>query len=334
MKKRVFCLTPMLLLILCVILVSLSSCDTATPPADETTAQEQPTSDTAVTTDQPEGTESPSAENTQPEDSTPTLDGSFSTPDYEVCAVDGVCYLSFADGNRQETDSDAAGDDYAYETLNNFLTFSSVSEMKRAFKENTLTDKQKNIIRSSFLLTERGYEICNFDQLLYPAAPKGFTVSSVRLYGTDYTYSIHGDGKISGAVYVGGAGKYEREYAQRMEIISNHQLDSHTTETYDGVACESYVITTNVAQIKYVFMTMPAEGKDATTRIIMRFLLRSDNQPDDVSVTVPSFVLVFGDTEDGSYGFLVQGLEEAPTAEWLSSFFLRSYVDETPESAS
>ncbi len=308
--------------------------DTASPETVEPETTEPETAEPETTepeTMAPETTELAVSETTEPETSEPALDGVFSTPDYTVSVTDGVCYLNFTEENREEEESGTHGGNDAFDVVENFLAFSSITEMKQAFRENGLTEKQQAIIRTYFPLTEKGYEICNFDQLWCPATPEGFAVDVVYLYGDDYRFSMRGKGELSSSVYLGDAGKYEREYNQSMEIISNHQLDSHTTETLDGVTCESYVISTSVAQVKYVFMTLPSEGKTAPTRVIMRFLLQSENRPEDKSDTVPQVVYIFGEENGMPYDYLILGMSEAPTVEWLSSFGLALYEDETPE---
>ena len=254
-------------------------------------------------------------------------DGYFATPDYTVSVINGVYYLKFTEENGEGDESGANGDN-AIIADQSFLAFSSIDQMKQAFREGLLTEKQLKTIQTKFTVTDWGYELCNFEEMLCPKAPEGVVVDAVYLYGLNYNFNVRGAGELTAGVYLGDAGKYERQYDSFMEIISNHQLDSHTTETRDGVAYETYVITTNVAQIKYVFMTIPAEGKATPTRVIMRFLLQSQTQPDEVSDTVPRAVYIYGEENGMPYDYLIHGVSEAPTIEWLSSFGLAPYEDD------
>ena len=317
-------LSIILLLALCVICTCLSACDTEAPTSGgaETTANEQPISDDDVTTAQLEITE-------------PESDGSLVAPDYSVSVVDGVCYLNFTAGNGAESNTDVSGNDPAYTAPEDVMYFASVAEMKQAFLGNTLTAEQQAVIKNHYSLTENGYELCNLDALVTPVTPEGFSVTTVYLYGgTRYTFSLRGPGEITASGYFGNADKYEQQYDQYMESISKNQLDSHTTETYDGVACESYVITTSSAQVKIVFMTIPAEGEGAPIRVMMKFLLQSESRPEDVSATAPQSIYLFGEAGGIPYDYLIHGMTEAPTVEWLSSFAIEPYEDAPPAEVS
>lgn len=262
------------------------------------------------------------------------LEGEISTPEYTVSVINGAYYLNFTQGNGEEEESGSQSGNNMIVGDKSFIAFSSVAQMKQAFRENLLTEAQQETIRAKFVRTDKGYELCNFDEMLCPATPEGFVVDAVYLYGLDYNFNVRGPGELTAGVYLGDEGKYERQYDSFMEIISNHQLDSHTTETHDGVAYENYVITTSVAQIKYVFMTISTEGKVTPTRVIMRFLLRSQTQPDEVSDTVPRAVYVFGEDCGMPYDYLIHGVSEAPTVEWLSSFGLVPYEDDSSAAVS
>jgi hypothetical protein len=325
--KNKFLLIFITLSVFLLALVCLTACETDQPPVNqETTANELPTAETTVLAPAP-------SDSVEPETAAPILDGSFSTPDYSVNVINGVCYLTFAEETVGEEESSHNGDGMIGADQP-FLAFSSISEMKQAFRENQLTEKQRRIIQTRFTLTDKGYEICNLDQMLCPAAPQGFATEAVYLLGLDYYFALRGEGETAAAVYLGDSGRYDRKYNEIMEIISNHRLDSHTTETYDGVECESYVISTTVAQAKFLFMTLPAEGEATPTRVIMRFSLQSQNLPDKVSDTVPLAVYVYGEEEGMPFEYLIQGVSFAPTVEWLSSFSIAPYEDVPPAAAS
>ena len=320
MKNRCF-----ILIVFLAAFLALSSCQNADIPSQDTattTAQQTTVDVTAAETVPAE---------TAPETTAPVLDGSFSTPDYEVKVVDGKCYLNFTDGNELETDSDENAGNNEMSMINqNFITFFSLSEMKQKLISNELTDKQRNIIQSKFTLTENGFEICNVHELIQPVTPPEFTVAAVWLYGEDYTVSLAGSTNkpnLSAGMYFGDTGKWERNLNQWMEIIEKNQLDSHETDTVDGIITETYVYTTSSAQLKRVFLTIPGEDGQAATHIMIKYILQADSNLLTVSDTVPAEIFVFGEKNGIPFDYLIHGLTEAPTVEWLSSFSIAPYVD-------
>ena len=320
MKNRSL-IACVLLLALCAILMSLSACDAAVPPGDgaETTANQQPTADPSVTTAQPEATE-------------PEGDGSLSAPDYSISVVDGLYYLNFTEQKPSEEDSDGQNGDDHLTAAGDFLVFSSVADMKRAFVENTLTEEQKGIIQAKFNKTDNGYELCDLDQLVCPVFPEELSEQLVYLYGRQYRFYASGAGELAAGMVLRSESLYEQKHQSFMEIIEEHTLLSHTTEEYDGVACESYVFSTEVSEIRYVFMTLPSAGGSTAQRAIMRFVLNSGTQPDKASATVPASVYVYGELDGTFYECTIQGVSQAPTVEWLSSFTIEPYED-TPTAA-
>ena len=318
--KNKYCL----LFLAVAILFSLASCQPADTPArdtDTTVAQEATAETTAAETVPAE---------TAPETTAPVLDGSFSTPDYEVKVVDGKCYLNFTDGNEAETNSDSSNGGNMSMINVNFIRFDSLAEMKQKLVNNDLTDEQKNIVKSKFTLSENGFEICNVQELIQPAVPAGISMSSVFLYGDNYTFDFIenvANPKLSALMTFGNTGKWERNLNQWMEIIEKNQLDSHETDTVDGIITETYVYTTSSAQLKRVFLTIPGEDGQAATHIMIKYILQADSNLLTVSDTVPAEIFVFGEKNGIPFDYLIHGLTEAPTVEWLSSFSIAPYVD-------
>lgn len=317
------------LMILAAIL-ALSSCqETATSPSEtSTTTSEQTKTTSEPATDVTEAQTRAGEENS--EEATTPDDGTLSTPNYEIKVIDGKCYLNFTLGNESETDSQPSGGNDTSTVLENFIRFSSLGEMKQSLENLKLTEKQMSIIKKHFTLDEKGYEICNVRELIQPAAPSDLSVDSVYLYGEKYTFSLMGNAEnssVSAGMYFGDAGKWERNYGQWMKIIEDNRLDSHETHTVDGVTTETYVYTTKSAQIKRVFLTLPQETEGDSTRIVLKYVLQADNDPSRVSDTVPSEVFIFGEKNGIPFDYVIQGLTETPTVEWLSAFTIAPYGD-------
>ena len=201
-----------------------------------------------------------------------------------------------------------------------FITFDSIAEMKQKLVNNELTAKQQNIIKTQFTRSENGFEICNVQQLIRPVVPAGISIESVWLYGTTYTVNLKEGTGGSIGMYFGDAGKWERKLNEWMKIIENHHLDSHETETIDGITTETYVYTTKSSQLKRVFLTIPGENGQVDTHIMLKYRLRINDNLQPVSDTIPTEVFIFGEKNGIPYDFIIHELTEAPTVEWLSSF--------------
>ena len=303
---------------------ALVSCQPADVPSQGTTEVT-----TQQTTAETTAAETAPAETT-PETTAPVLDGSFSTPDYEVTVLDGKCYLNFTDGNEFETNSDSSNGGNMSMVNIDYIRFDSLAEMKQKLMNNELTDEQKDIIKAKFTLSENGFEICNVQELIQPVVPSEISIASVFLYGEDYTFDLvenTANPKLSAGMYFGDAGKWERNLNQWMEIIEKNQLDSHETDTVDGITTETYVYTTKSAQLKRVFLTIPGEDGQAATHIMIKYILQADSSLLTVSDTVPAEIFIFGEKNGIPFDYLIHGLTEAPTVEWLSSFSIAPYVD-------
>ena len=313
--------TKYCILILAVtMLFSLVSCQSAYTPSQGT--------DAATSQQATEGNRETA---TQPTDATsPLLDGSFSTPDYAVSVIDGKCYLNFTDGNEIETNSDFS-DNGNMSIINvNFIRFDSLAEMKQKLVRNELSDEQKNIMKSKFTLSENGFEICNVQELIQPVVPAGISMGSVFLYGEYYTFDFYEsvpDPRLTALMTFGNTDKWETHYQECMDVIEKHQLDSHEEGTFDGAPCEVFIYTTNTAQIKEVYITLPSTEQNTATQIALTYILQLNSDLLPVSDTVPAEIWVFGEKNGVHFDYLIQGLTEAPTVEWLSSFSIAPYVD-------
>lgn len=309
-----------ILILTAVILFSLASCQTADISSQgkgEATSQQT--------------TEAIKETTTHPTDTiAPLLDGSFSTPDYKVIVIDGKCYLNFTDGNEAETNSDFTNDSNMSMIFDDFIRFDSLAEMKHKLVHNELTDEQRNIIKNSFTLSENGFEICNVQELIQPVVPADLSLGSVYLYGEEYSFSLiesTANPQMSAIINFGNISKWDQYYQECMDVIEKNQLDSHETNTFDGAPCEIFVYTTNTAQIKEVYLTLPSTEQNASTYIVLTYVLQLNSDLLPVSDTIPLNIHLFGEKNGIHFDCLVQGLTEAPTVEWLSSFSIAPYVD-------
>ncbi len=309
-----------ILILVISILFSFVACQSAAVPSQDTNAatSEQATQDI----------QEPA---TQPTDTTaPLLDGSFSTPGYEVSVIDGKCYLNFTAGNEAETDSGSSDNNNASMVDVNFIRFDSLAEMKQKLEGNGLTEEQKSIIKTKFTLSENGFDICNVQDLIQPSVPSELFVDSVYLYGTRYEFLLRDDPEapqLSVGMCWGDAGKWERQYAFWMDVIDQNQLDNHENGDFDGSPCETYIFTTKSAQVKHIYLTFNDTESNTPTHVMLEYALQANSGTVTVSDTIPIAVYLFGEKDGIPFDYYLSGLTEAPTVEWLSSFSIAPYVD-------
>ena len=304
------------------LVLALTSCHPDAAPEQNTDTPTAIVTDDAVTEGGTQKTEAlTQAPESEPETAAPVLDGSFSTPNYEVTAVDGAYYLNFTNGNEAETGGELAFGEVIYPH------FSSLAEMKHRLMNNQLTAKEMNDMKLLFKKTEHGIEICDVSNLKTAVLPEGWSPTRVALYGAWYdisTISDYGRGTVS----LSGQSLWEENYESELAMIQTKSNIVHVTDTYDGLPCESYTFTTNTATLKYVFLTVPGKDGRADTHIQLEYRLDTA-YPDQMSVseTVPKLVYVFGEAHGVYYRYLLLYLTEAPTVEWLTSFSLAPYED-------
>jgi hypothetical protein len=311
-----------ILILTAAILLSLASCQPADVPSQgtaEATAQQTTAETTAAETELTE---------TVPETTAPVLDGSFSTPDYDVTVIDGKCYLNFTDGNEAET---TAQGDLVFGGDHTYLIFSSLAEMKQKLQENTLTATEINTVKAYFQRNETGFEICNVANLMTTVLPDGWCNTRVDLLGATYRIGVDGgesNPHLSGIMRLSESSQWDKMYADELELIQSKTDVSHTTGTFDGIPCEVYTYMTSTSTLKDVFLTIPGEDGKADMNVLLIYVLDTI-YPDKLTVseTISTHLYMYGETYSTYYDYTLLGLTEAPTVEWLSSFSIAPYVD-------
>ena len=309
--KTKYCI---LILLVVATIFSFASCQSANIPS-QTTAETSPQQTVEETT---------AAETAPAETAAPVLDGSFSTPDYEVTVIDGKCYLNFTAGNEATDNGDLAFESTA-------IAFSSLSEMKQKLLENQLTVEEIETIKKQFNRTENGFEICNVSNLMTTILPDGWHNTSVHLQGESYSISVTGEETdnicSSGSVNIYTQNRWDAKHEEDMAMIEAQTNISHMTDTFDEFPCEIYTYTTSTAKLKTIFLTIPGGDGKADTHIILKYRLETVHPDLDVSDTVPSRVYIYSEAHGIYYDYVLLDLTEAPTVEWLSSFSIAPYVD-------
>ena len=314
LRRRAVILTAACLLLLIAgafVAIPFMTADAPTPldtPAPSDTA-EQPTDTPPVTED----------ESREPV----YVSGDFSTDIYDVTEEDGVCYLNFKDGNRNEEGENK----YPSQELAS-IGFSSMDEMYRRLKTGDLTPQQIYVIKNTFTHTEKGIIFPNVNDLLIPALPDGCFADYVTVIDDVYSVGFHvPDHTFSGGASIRDEGQYRALYEKNYtNVYDNDNLMNITLSTgeFDGIPCEIGDYQTKAASLRNVRFTLETEGK--TLSILVYYCLDSylGNIPE--SDTCPQSISIYCEQEGKFATMYLSDFQFAPTVEWLSSFGLTLYV--------
>ena len=312
------------ILIFFTMLAFLTSCSLTSSgnPSEGTTASPQ-TDQTTITT------------NTQGASDAEIPDGSFSTDDYTVSKVNDTYYLNFADGNTLDSNG---GDHYISDSS---VYFDSLAEMKEKITTNTLDKADLAVIKSSFPKDENGILMINLNHLYQPIAPSEYTFPSIIWDGHTYGGTLIPQGtevQTWGFWKALSTGQYEDAYSAAFDkYIQDYKEDeskellSHEESTWNGLPCDIYVLKTSVARLRVIQIHMPAEDGEEPLHISLSYTIEYSGTSSDVDVseTVPYRGYLFGKMHGQYYQITLHDFTEAPTVEWLTSFGVTPYVDDT-----
>lgn len=331
--------TKFLLIMLTLGLVLLSSCAPHLTESQDTTAQTS--QDTIVQVDETVAQTTADTQLNDTEiqteaDTTPTIpvtNGTFSTDTHAVTQVDGKYYLNFVDGNSFSNGSsvDYSGEEGFY--------LSSVGELRDKLIHNTFETKERNIIKMGFQKDEKGIEIFNVDKMYEAVCPEGMSAGPV--YWTGDTYAIYVKAQadnalgksLDGYVEILPRDVYEnlldKNFKNYFSNIQYEQIISQENGTWEGLSCEVYVYTTSVAKIKQVFIEVPVDHAGQIRYIVIDYVLSSSGGVLPVSDTIPLSVTLYGEYEGQGFELYLSPFETAPTLDFLTSFGITPYVEDT-----
>ena len=318
--------TKILLMILVGCLLLLASCTPADANNQDTAPVTSADTQTNVTT---------SAEQeivTEAETQREIPDGSFENDLYTVHGVDGVYYLNFNDGNEAETDAEG---NLLYMTPQASIQFASVGEMKTRIMEGKLTTEEKEIAKAIFRKDENGIAVPNLNYLFQPSAPSDYQMSVVSWSGNAYTTGVFKENGVFAGYDFLPYDSWEQAYKEEMDIIASQKLNSHEKGYFDGLPCETYVYTTETAKIKKVIVSIPCNNDYESKYAIIKYRLEyfgpmsEGSVAWEVSNTIPTSIEIYGQCQGQNYEILMMYPRLEPTADFLLSFGITPYIEET-----
>ncbi|MBQ9780786.1 MAG: hypothetical protein IJW00_07555 [Clostridia bacterium] len=252
----------------------------------------------------------------------------YSNDRYSLTLLKNKCYINFADGNQASPEEGAM--------LLGSIDFSSLPEMKHSFLQNTLTDQQVQILRTAFASysygNENGIEICNLTSLYQAVYPQEIQASKVTLVGENYYFSAFDSADFSNAItHVATQTKYEQYYTSEFSVAETSPYVTITNQTdglFDGLNCKiiEYEYPNSGAKCRDHIFDIDNNG--ISYHVNVRYRLKSPSSVNwRESETLPSDVWMFWQ-QDGQYFFIeIDDLNIEPTVEWLSSFGVTPYID-------
>ena len=254
---------------------------------------------------------------------------------YTISLTGEKCYINFANGNN-------ASPSEGYSQVGS-IDFSSLSEMKQAFLQNNLTEQQIQTLRTAFASysygNENGIEICNLTSLYHAVYPQEIQASKVTLVGENYYFSTFDSADFSSTVtHVPTQTKYEQYYASKFNIAETSPYVTITNQAdglFDGINCKiiEYEYPNSGAKCRDHIFDIDNHG--ISYHVNVRYRLKSPSAVNwRESETLPSEVWMFWQ-QDGQYFFIeIDDLNIEPTVEWLTSFGVTPYVDNSDHVAS
>ncbi len=261
------------------------------------------------------------------------FDGTFATDAYTVTCIGGQYYLNFKEEQK------ASSEDISGCKISE-ITFDSLSDMKEKLLHNGLTDSEKLVMQAHFPKDENGILMCDLTKLYEPVWPDK---------ETSYSQVYWSGGASLGFGYTGGSVVLATEevyntHLQRYYIdapnTTNYTITADYEGTYDGHPCRWIELTrTNGKSFRIGCMELTVDGRSVYA--VLNFKAdgetfseesSSDGMIDTLGAPFTGNIL----TEiDGHY--MIIGIVEpssAPTVEWLTSFGITPYVNNSDHVAS
>ena len=317
----------MILVSLFVFSLALSSCAVPGKPSLETQSSPAGTSVKAETFLEDTATQ------TEPEtEASVEAEILCSNEKYTITNHPNGCRINFVDGNNSEEAADGA--------ISGEIKFSTVAEMRSAFLNNTLTEQQINTIRQTFADDTTGIYLCNLNALYEPVLPDHVSPKYISLTGTNYSFYVGATEQYASAdIYVASSNQYNSLYSYAHEPHSAEytSVTEQAEDQFGNTPCEiiEYVYTGSGATFRDYLLSFSQDH--VQTEIVISYRLIGPT-PSLIeyreSETLPANIWIFQEVNDLRFVYHIRDLEIEPTVEWLTSFGVTPYVDNSDHVAS
>lgn len=250
---------------------------------------------------------------------------------YSITMKNGVHYINFSDGNTvNPTDSEQGMVSFG-------LYFPSLGEMKDAFLNNRLSDRQIQTMKKGFPKDENGIIIPDMNELYEPTLPDDLTTClDITLNGSSYSFYLYHPSvdptsaealdTTYGMFSVVSQEIFDRNYANELSFLE-YTVGSQTKVEDRDATVYKYYSRSGAFQL----ITYDLSVGDKVLHICEKYTVDwydSSFLPDrPISYSIPYSIQIYG-CENGQYfEVLLHNTSERPSVEWLSSFGLTEYVD-------
>lgn len=209
------------------------------------------------------------------------------------------------------------------------LHFESIEEMLTEVTEYKLKEEKIDDMRIEFSSGENEeLPILNIYDPYVPVLPDGLKYSDVTWFGTYYDVSLADSEEwITGGLFE-YCGEAAYDLCERYKIENRFADDPLEGTHVEDRNSEVYIyISPKEKQYKYICYTITNASSDTELYIQEEYLLKSPESNDSVSEEIPKYVYIFGTSKSEKFFVLMEGFEERPSAEWLSSFGLQRYSE-------
>ena len=210
--------------------------------------------------------------------------------------------------------------------------FDTLSEMKAYIKAGDFTDSEiMTFINSGAIDTAGRLEVFNIEKLYDITAPSDLTKEKIAWEGKYYSISFESD-QANAFVCVVNREAYDSiiEEKNQAAFQPDHQILSE--EQIEDRDARVVYYQSNTAKLKRYYYTLESNGNELYICEVYR--LEMFNRTDiPVSESVPRGIDIVGKNDDGYFHVYLSGFKERPSVEWLSSFGIEDYVEESVEAA-
>lgn len=209
-----------------------------------------------------------------------------------------------------------------------YVQFDSFDDMIKRITENELTQDELADIERGFTKAANG-QIPIFDiyNMMTPTLPEGVNTDYIKWYD-GMTYQLH----FAGSEQMKGIVEY---YGGNNEHYFNHSIcvqngGSHTEKTHiDDRNSDIYIFTSGYGEAKCVCYNISGQNGDEIIHVEEYYLLNSEEYSSWVSDTAPFYLQIWRTIESQKLYVAIYLLPERPSVEWLSSFGLQAYKDDS-----
>ncbi len=302
MKKEKF-----LLLAISASLV-FSSCGSPAPSVDTTDTLSPATEESEAPT-----------ETAAPE--VPAFDGTFATDAYAVTCVGDQFYLNFNESHKATSAEISACQEAG-------ITFESLADFKDKLINGKLTASEQITMQAAFPKDENGILMCDLTQLYEPVLPDG-TASYSWVYwkggaALSFAYGSHMVSLTTKDEY---RNFFQTEYVNAPNT-TNYTITADYEGIYDGQPCRWIELTRrNGKSFRVGCMDLPVGGR--TVYVVLNFQAPQETGTDssEIAQQTPFGGKIMTEIDGHYLVVFIVSPSTAPTVEWLTSFGVRPYVE-------